>query len=225
MKRGTALLELVQNHVNLAMSDATLWSWVQGGLARPAAPPHARGPRYSTASTDTGGAMSGDWERVFGRETPWSDLQTIIDERIIDALHVWLQTLLDDHDLSDSQRAQVWAFAAPKKSGSSTAPSWGPRGATCSGKRRPQRRCSDGRRFARPVVASQEGAMELVKPPAPAPPAAILFRCASCGRDKQFTRDELDASSSHSGPGVIAWRRPCPACGGLMTRQTPPQAP
>jgi hypothetical protein len=68
------------------------------------------------------------------RETPWSNLQTIIDERITDALHVWLQPLLDDHDLSDSQRAQVWAFAAPKNPGAAP--------------RRP------GGRVARPAAAS-----------------------------------------------------------------------
>ena len=54
------------------------------------------------------------WRCLFSHDTPWSELQRIIDEEINNYLHAWLQTLLDDADLSDRQRAQAWAIAAPR---------------------------------------------------------------------------------------------------------------
>jgi hypothetical protein len=54
----------------------------------------------------------GAWACVFSVSTPWDELQVIIDERINEALHTFLQTLLDAPDLSDTQRAHVWAFGA-----------------------------------------------------------------------------------------------------------------
>jgi hypothetical protein len=55
-----------------------------------------------------------DWRCLFSVDTEWAELQEIIDAQIDEYLHTWLQTLLDDADLSDRQRAQVWGIGAPR---------------------------------------------------------------------------------------------------------------
>jgi len=58
--------------------------------------------------------MSDAWRPVFSKDTPWDELQDIIEEEIRAALHAWLDTLLDGAELTDRQRAQGWALGAPK---------------------------------------------------------------------------------------------------------------
>jgi hypothetical protein len=49
--------------------------------------------------------MSNDWLRLFGRETSWSELQIIIEERIAASLQEWQATLDADPELTPAQRA------------------------------------------------------------------------------------------------------------------------
>ena len=57
--------------------------------------------------------MSDDWRCVFRHDTPWDELQRIIDEDTRERLLLFLAQRLDDPDFSDSLRARMWATAAP----------------------------------------------------------------------------------------------------------------
>ena len=57
--------------------------------------------------------MSDDWRCLFRHDTPWPELQRIIDEETQAALLTFLETLLNDPDFSDRDRARGWATAPP----------------------------------------------------------------------------------------------------------------
>jgi hypothetical protein len=48
--------------------------------------------------------MSDDWIRLFGRDTPWNELQDIIEEQIAQNLATWQQRLDAIDDLTPGQR-------------------------------------------------------------------------------------------------------------------------
>jgi hypothetical protein len=55
-----------------------------------------------------------DWVRLFGRETSWSELQTIIEEQIAQNLATWQKQLDADDDLTPGQRVVAESLGAWK---------------------------------------------------------------------------------------------------------------